>query len=100
MVLKRVGVWSAAKLSGVLYGTIGLIIGAIFALMSFLGVSFPPSTYGESPPPTWLAPILGVGAIVFLPLLYGVMGVVVGAVSSTLFNFFARLAGGLEIELE
>jgi hypothetical protein len=100
MVLKRVGVWSAAKLSGVLYGSIGLIIGAIFALMSFMGVSLPPSAYGESPPPTWLAPILGVGAIVFLPLLYGVMGVVVGAVSAALFNFFARLAGGLEVELE
>ena len=100
MVLKRIGVWSAAKLSGILYGAMGLLLGAIFALMSFFGFSLPSSSYGEGAPPAWLGPILGVGAIVFLPLLYGVMGLIGGAFAAAVFNFFARLAGGLEVELE
>ena len=37
MVIRRVGVLSMAKLMGVLYGGIGLLIGAVFALFSVLG---------------------------------------------------------------
>jgi hypothetical protein len=98
MVLKRVGIASAAKLAGALYAAIGLIVGTFFALMSLAGVSLPMEHEGS--PPAWIGPVLGVGAIVVLPLFYGVMGVLAGAVSAALFNVIARLAGGLEVELE
>ncbi len=78
----------------------GLILGGIFALMSFLGVSLPAASHTQGAPPAWLGPVLEVGAIVFLPLLYGIMGLVFGVISAVLFSLFARLAGGLEVELE
>jgi hypothetical protein len=35
-----------------------------------------------------------------MPLLYGLLGLVVGAISAGLYNLFARLVGGLVVELE
>ena len=84
MVLKRIGIGSAAKLAGAVYATIGLIVGGFFALMSLAGVSLPMEHEGA--PPTWIGPVLGAGAIVALPLFYGVMGIIAGAVSAALFG--------------
>jgi hypothetical protein len=100
MVLKRIGVWSAAKLSGVVYGVTGLLVGGIFALMSLVGANFIPPEYAHEAPPAWLGPMLGVGAVIIMPLFYGVLGFICGAIGAALFNFFARLVGGLELELE
>jgi hypothetical protein len=43
--------------------------------------------------------IFGTMAIVIFPILYGVMGGVVAALSALLYNFAARLIGGLEVDL-
>ena len=75
-----------------------MVVGGLFALMSLAGVSLPMEHEGA--PPAWIGPVLGAGAIVVLPLFYGVMGILAGAVSAALFNVFARLTGGLEVELE
>ena len=44
--------------------------------------------------------MFGVGAIIFLPLFYGVMGVVLGAISAGLYNLIAGMLGGIEVETE
>ena len=99
MVLKRVGVWSAAKLLGVLYAASGLLVGGLFALLSLVGTNWVPE-YTHGAPPEWLGPMLGVGAVVVLPIFYGLLGLVGGAIGAALFNFVARMVGGLELELE
>lgn len=38
MVIRRVGVWSVAKLYGGMLAAMGLLFGLIFALVSLLGV--------------------------------------------------------------
>jgi hypothetical protein len=43
---------------------------------------------------------LGVGAIILFPLLYGLMGFVVGVISGWIYNLAAKIFGGVEIELE
>ena len=43
--------------------------------------------------------MLGLGAIVFFPLIYGFMGLVVGAVMAALYNLVAKRVGGLNLEL-
>jgi hypothetical protein len=102
MKLNRIGIGSAAKLSGAMYGAMGLIFGLIFGLFSLFGMGLA-SQFAEDTaeaPPAFLGPLFGVGAIVFFPLFYGVLGLVIGAVSAALYNLFARLVGGLEVDLE
>lgn len=100
MVLKRVGIGSAAKLSGAMYGAMGLIFGLVFGLISLFGAGIAQMASGPDAPPAWVAPLFGVGAIFLFPILYGLLGLVVGAVSAALYNLFARLVGGLAVELE
>jgi hypothetical protein len=35
-----------------------------------------------------------------MPVLYGILGFIGGAILALLYNLFARLAGGFELELE
>jgi len=44
--------------------------------------------------------MFGVGAIVFLPIFYGVIGAVGGAICAALYNVFAGMIGGVELNLE
>jgi hypothetical protein len=80
----------------------GLIFGVIFGLASVFGMGLASqfAAEGEGAPPAFLGPLFGVGAIILFPLLYGVMGLVIGAISAALYNLFARMVGGLEVELQ
>ncbi len=93
MRIKSVGIGSSAKISGALYALMGLIFGGIFALTSL----FSQGLWDESP---FLGMMFGVGAIVFLPVFYGTMGLVAGAIGAALYNWVAGMIGGLELELE
>lgn len=42
----------------------------------------------------------GVGAVIFLPLFYGVLGFVAGLISAFAYNVIAGAFGGLELEIE
>lgn len=102
MKVNRIGIGSAAKLSGAMYGAAGLIFGVIFGLASLFGMGLASqfAADGAEAPPAFLGPLFGVGAIILFPLLYGMMGLVVGAVSAALYNLFAGMVGGLEVELQ
>jgi hypothetical protein len=97
MVVRRLGVWSIARIYGALSGAFGLIAGVILALLSMVGAGLA-SRSGDAP--AFLGPLLGIGAIVFLPLLYGVMGLVAGALSAVLYNVFAGMVGGIELDIQ
>jgi hypothetical protein len=92
-IVKSVGVLSVAKIMGMIYGCMGLIFAPLFLLIGLMG-----SALGRQNSP--LAGIFGVGFAVLMPVLYGVMGFVVGAISALLYNLFAKWVGGFELELE
>lgn len=96
MIVRRVGVWSVARMYGALLGAVGLLAGVVVALFSLVGAGLA----GNGGAPSMLGPILGVGAIVLLPLFYGVMGIVAGAVMAGLYNLFARMVGGVALDTE
>ena len=103
MVIRRFGVWSAAKLYGGITATFGLIIGCFFALAAMLGglAGAANSTEpGAGLAAGGLGAIFGVGAIIFLPILYGIMGLIGGAIGAALYNLFAGFFGGLEVEIQ
>ena len=98
MVIQRIGVLSLGKITGALYGGLGLIIGAVVSLVSFFGAAFSQSA-GDQPGGAFIAMFFGMGAVILLPLLYGVMGFVGGLLSALIYNLAASVAGGLELEV-
>jgi hypothetical protein len=69
MILKRIAPFSLAKISGVLYTIIGLIVGCVFAMISLLGSAVSQNMGGHA-----FGALFGVGAIIFFPVLYGMLG--------------------------
>jgi len=95
MVIRRIGPLSCAKLAGVLYAAMGLIIGAIFSIVAAVG-GFAAADSGEAA----FAAFFGVGAIVFLPLFYGALGFVMTLIAAWLYNIAAGVVGGIEIQTQ
>jgi hypothetical protein len=88
--IKRIDPLSLAKIFGFLYGVLGLIGGLFFSVISLL-------THGEPNGVPWF---LGVGAIIFLPIMYGIGGSIMGAISGMLYNLAAKYTGGIKFEVE
>jgi hypothetical protein len=99
MILRRIGVWSAAKLNGVLYALVGLLIGIVVSLLSVLGALATSEMSSETGFGAFPAMFIGVGAIVALPILYGLFGLIGGAIGAAIYNIVAGMMGGLELEL-
>jgi hypothetical protein len=68
------------------------------ALIALAGAGL--SAGSDSPLPGWLGGLFGVGAVVFLPICYGVFGAIGGAVTAVMYNFIAGMVGGLSVETE
>jgi len=98
MVLKGVGVFSVAKISGLLYAAMGLLIGVVFSLVALVGAAA--GSLQDSPGGAVFGLFFGVGAVVVLPILYGLIGFVGGLISAGLYNVVARVLGGIELQLE
>lgn len=92
-VIKSVGVLSVAKIMGLMYGCMGLLVVPFFLLFVLAG-----SLTGQDKLP--LAGVFGVVLAVLAPILYGTMGFIFGAIGALLYNLFAKLVGGFELEME
>ena len=92
-VLKSIGVMSVAKIMGLLYGCMGLIFAPIFLLVGVLG-----SIAGQDKTP--FAGVVGIVLAVLMPVLYGVMGFVSGAIGALLYNLLSKWVGGFELQLD
>ncbi len=89
--IQKVGVMSTAKLHAFILTILALIMGIIYAL--FFGISMGVQ-FGAG------AGLLAAAAcLILLPIIYGVMGFVLGALMAWIYNIAARKIGGLEIEL-
>lgn len=92
-VIKKIGVGSAAKVYGLTLGLLGIFIGIIYALIfSFIG------TFANEEIPMMGAG-LGIFMLILIPIVYGILGFIIGALGAFIYNFVAKKFGGLEIEL-
>ena len=98
VVIKRVDVASCAKLALVLYGVMGLIMGALSSLFAVLGRMSGGSAHSPDAPLFGL--FMGLGAVFFMPLLYGILGAVVAAIGAAVFNVCVGWVGGLSLHIE
>ena len=98
--LRSVGAVSCAKVFAVMYGFVGILIGAVFSLV-FLFTGMAAGSDGlpggmQSPV---LSLFLGVGSILFFPICYALLGALGGLIMSGLYNLIAKYTGGIEIEI-
>lgn len=95
MIVRSIGVWSAAKLYGAISAVMGLLFGLVFAMFSLIGTGMA----GDEAGPAWMGGIVGMGAVIVLPIMYGVMGLIGGAIMAFLYNVFAGMVGGVELDI-
>ena len=96
--LRSIGVASCAKTFALLYGIIGLLAGGVFSVLAALGAAT--GAFGELQGGGIFGLLLGVGSVIFFPILYGIMGAIDGVVMAGLYNIVSRAVGGIELEIE
>jgi hypothetical protein len=84
--IKRFSIGQATKFMGVLYVLIGLIFVPFFLLTGMFG----PEGFGS----------FGTMFAVAMPVIYGCIGVVSGAIGAALYNLVSGWVGGIEVELD
>jgi hypothetical protein len=88
--LRRIDPVSCGMLMGVVVAVAGLIAGVLLFFLSLFGTFQEGGAWGM---------LFGVGAIVVLPILYGVFGFLQGVIGAFIYNLAAGAMGGIKIEL-
>lgn len=100
MILKRIEPMSCAKVYGLICVFIGLIAGifvaGIFWVTSHL---FGPGMDSDIPL-RGMSYLFGGGAIISFPIMYGIMGFIMGYLSAVIYNWIANMIGGIEMEFD
>lgn len=82
--LRRFSILQTARVLGILYAILGLLLAPLFALGSMFGPE------GDQ---------FGLVFALLLPALYGVLGFVMTAIGAALYNWVAGWVGGIGFEL-
>jgi hypothetical protein len=91
--IRSLDVSSCAKLMGAIYGCLALIVLPPIVLLS--GFSF--LLRGPNPQPYW--GLWLVLPVILAPIIYGLIGFFIGALTAWVYNFAARQIGGIQLEL-
>ena len=103
--IRRVSALQAGKMAALIYAGMSLIFVPIVAVVMGFGAlaSFAAAASGDHHAAA-LPAALGVGifliGIVMVPIFYGMIGFIIGAVGALIYNLVAKWVGGIEIELE
>jgi hypothetical protein len=92
VIIKSINPLSAGKMLGLTYACLGLLIGGIVSLVALAGAA------GKQGGAAGL--LFGAGAVILIPLFYGVLGFIGGLISALIYNVIAGAVGGIEIEVE
>jgi len=95
MVIKRFQPLSVGKVAGVLYGAMGLFVGVIVSLAATIGGLAGRDAFGAL-----AGGLVGIGAIILLPIFYGGLGFIVAIIAAWLYNLAAGFVGGIEIDVQ
>ncbi|MFL6415780.1 MAG: DUF3566 domain-containing protein [Bryobacteraceae bacterium] len=100
MIVKRLRPLSCAKIAGVFYAAMGLLMGCLVWIPAFLvGVVSNSQRASATVMPPTLGSTLGIGAITIFPILFAVIGFLFGLMQAWLYNLIASAVGGVEIDL-
>ena len=92
-ILKRVAPGSAFKVGLVIYGFLGLILGAFCSVVAVAGWQFLP--HARLP----FGPRIGMFAVILCPIIYGIIGGLGAAIGAAIYNLASGWVGGLEVDI-
>jgi hypothetical protein len=95
--IKRFDVFSVMKISAVLCAFFGLCEGLIIGLVVAVRIL---ARAGRPDTHLFLAPLVGIGSLLLMPLVLAAFGAINGAVSAGLYNLAVRFVGGIRVEVE
>ena len=98
MVIRRVNPLSAAKIGGMFGVVLGLIIGAFASLIGMVAGGLASAAPDAPDGGAFIGMLFGAGAIVILPIFYGIFMFVAGLIQAAIYNLVAKWVGGLEVE--
>ncbi len=92
-IVRRIHPASAFKVGVVVYGFLGLILGAFCSLIAVSGIAI--GRHAHMP----FARSVGVLAIIVCPIIYGIIGGIAAVVGAFLYNVASGWVGGVEVEI-
>lgn len=94
MEIRKIRPLSFAKIQTILMTIFGVILGLFELIVTFIyGYEFFPSMYTIS-----ITGRMGAFAIILLPILYALIGFILGFFGGLIYNFIAKHSGGIEVE--
>jgi hypothetical protein len=99
--IKRVGVFSCAKIYAITLAAFGIIIGVIYGLLFMIvGGAMMAGGGRDSGAAGASSLVIGLIMMVAIPVLYGLIGFIAGIIGGVVYNVASGVVGGLELELE
>lgn len=101
--IKKLGIMSVAKMYTVMMFVMSLIISIPYGLFIIIFALTGASSMGADRGGLALGGggvVLGLGIMIGLPIMYGLIGFVAGVIGALIYNIFAGMVGGIEIEVE
>ncbi|MDX5340035.1 MAG: hypothetical protein LPK25_13495 [Cyclobacteriaceae bacterium] len=100
--INTLGILTFARFQGVMGLLIGFLLGVIYSVGGFIldtlatfGLVNSPQTLGLD-----LGTILAFGAIIGMPILFSILGFLLGLAEAYLFNWVAHLFGGFNLKFQ
>jgi hypothetical protein len=99
--VKRVGVFSYAKITAVTNAAFGVIIGVIYGLFFMVVGGAMMAGGGRGSSGVGVSSfVIGLILMVAIPVMSGIFGFIAGAIGAFIYNVASGFVGGLELELE
>jgi Transmembrane domain of unknown function (DUF3566) len=98
-IVRRVGPGSAFKVGLVVYALIGLVLGICMAFISMIAGTFGSMGQSAAPGARLFGFGMGFGAIIFFPVIYGLIGGIFAAIGAAVYNLAAGWVGGLDVDI-
>ena len=99
--IKRMGVFSCAKIYSITLAAMGLIVGVIYGLIFMVvGGAMMAGGGRDSGAAGASSLVIGLVMMVAIPVFYAILGFLAGALGGLIYNVAARFVGGIELELE
>ena len=100
MVIRRLGVFSVAKIYAIVMAGVGLIIGIPLGLIMIIFGAVMMTSGRDAAAGGGVGIGLGVFYMIGLPIIEGVFGFIFGAIGALIYNMAAGIIGGVEMELD
>lgn len=101
LTIKKFGILSVAKIQAIMMLVMSLLISIPYGLIFMIfGATLMGMGQKQGLAAGGSTIVIGLLIMIGLPIFYGIMGFIMGAIGALLYNLFAGMVGGIQIEVE